>query len=43
VEKGQAWERGGADGLFEVGQLISNMGPDWSEVRVMQNDGHNPK
>ncbi len=33
---GWAWGRDGAGGLWEMGQLISHTGPDWSEVHVMQ-------
>jgi hypothetical protein len=29
-------EKGGANGLLETGQLVSNIGPDWSEVHFMQ-------
>jgi hypothetical protein len=32
-----AWKRRGETGSFkEMGQLISNVGPGWSEVLIMQ-------
>ncbi len=32
LERGRAWGRGEASGLWEMGQLIFNMGIEWSKV-----------
>jgi hypothetical protein len=32
--KGVVGGRGGADGLWEMGQLILSMGPEWRDVRA---------
>jgi hypothetical protein len=33
---GELGGKGVAGGLWEMGHLISNMGSDWSKVRIMQ-------
>jgi hypothetical protein len=34
VKRGQAFGIGEASSLWKMGQLISNMGPEWSEVHI---------
>jgi hypothetical protein len=35
LKKGQAWGKGEASSLCEMGQTIFNMGVVWSEIRTL--------